>query len=73
MSIEELAGKAVDAIFDDLRDRRFLKWLFSAHPTLIGNLEGEPLRSLDEDVQQEIRQAWVEIIGAAIANLRTDG
>lgn len=56
------AEEAVERIFEDLRDRRFLKWLFSAYPTLIGNLEGEELRSLDDDIQDEIREAWVEII-----------
>jgi hypothetical protein len=59
------AEAIVDALFEDLRDRHFLKWLFSEQPTLIGRLEGAELRSLDADVQQEIRDAWVNIIAAS--------
>lgn len=50
----------------DLRDRRFLKWVFSERPTFIGNLEGEPLDSLDSDVQAEIKAAWEEIVLSAV-------
>ncbi len=62
-----IAVKALDEIFADLRDRRLLKWLFSATPTLIGTFsDGDELRSLDADVQQEIRGAWAGIIGDAL-------
>lgn len=64
--MERIAANIVTAIFDDLRDRRFLKWLFSEQPTLIGRLEGDELHSLDADVQQEIRTAWGGIIVAAL-------
>lgn len=59
----------VDKLFDDLRDRRFLKWLFSEHPTLIGTFEhdGSELRSLDADVQEEIRADWAEIIARSLS------
>lgn len=69
--IDEDATAAVDAIFVDLRDRRFLKWLFSGRPTLITPLpDGDELRSLDADVQDEIRIAWHTIIARALQSER---
>lgn len=64
--MSDLADKIVEVIFEDIRDRRFLKWLFSKRPTLIGSLNGEDLRSLDEDVQEEIRAEWAKIIRNAL-------
>lgn len=56
----------VNALFEDLRDRRFLKWLFSETPTtILHNNRGEPLESLDAEVQAEIRKAWETIIREA--------
>lgn len=61
----EQAEKLVDAIFEDLRDRRFLKWMFNEHGEKAGpilhNLHGEPLMPLDLDVQAEIREAWITL------------
>ena len=72
MNNEEIASKAVDAIFDDLRDRRFLKWLFKEEETVIGDFVG--LRSLDLEVQMEIRQSWIKIISVSLSSdERTDG
>lgn len=56
------AQDAVDLIFQDLRDRRMLKWIFSEYPILIGQLNGEEFRSLDEQVLTEIRSSWVDIL-----------
>lgn len=57
---------AVDAIFEDLRDRRFLKWLFAAEPERMGPIlherTGEPLMALEREVQGEIRDAWIAIL-----------
>lgn len=65
MTREEAEAK-VDAIFEDLRDRRFLKWLFCEHPEHAGpilhNSHGEPLMPLDSEVQGEIREAWIAIL-----------
>lgn len=49
------ARKIVDAIFEDLRDRRYLKWLFAKK-------DDANAHSLDPDVQRAIKSAWVKII-----------
>lgn len=60
------AEKAVDAIFKDLRDRRFLKWLFAdpeGGSVMIARFQdGEELWPLDGEVQQEIREEWISIL-----------
>ena len=62
------AEKAVDAIFEDLRDRRFLKWLFAdqtyrREPGMIARFAGgDELHELSADVQAEIREAWISIL-----------
>lgn len=60
------AERCVDALFADLRGRRFLKWLFCEHPERAGPIlhddNGEPLMPLDSKVQAEIRQAWVDLL-----------
>jgi hypothetical protein len=61
----EQAEKLVDAIFKDLRDRRFLKWMFNedgadAGPILMDS-NGQDLMPLDVDVQNEIREAWITL------------
>lgn len=61
----DAAEKLVDAIFADLRDRRFLKWLFNrdgegSGPILHDN-RGQPLMPLDLAVQNEIREAWIKL------------
>ena len=65
MTHDEATAK-VDAIFEDLRDRRFLKWLFCKHPDQAGAIlidqHGAPLMPLDADVQNEIRASWVSIL-----------
>lgn len=65
MSRDE-AEKKVDAIFADLRDRRFLKLLFAEDPEdmmpILHDSHGKPLRALDSKVQQEIRDAWIGIL-----------
>lgn len=62
------SAAAVVAIFDDLRDRRFLKWLFDrrGEDCYIGDfVNGEKLKGLDLEVQTEIKAAWREIIAKA--------
>jgi len=70
------AEAAVDAIFADLRDRRFLKWLFDPDPENMGpilhNKNGEPLMALDRGVQAEIREAWISILVAG-GRVRDEG
>jgi hypothetical protein len=61
----EQAEKLVDAIFEDLRDRRFLKWLFNEDGERAGPIlkstNGEDLMPLDVEVQDEIREAWIKL------------
>ena len=58
--------QAVEAIFEDLRDRKFLKWLFCEEPEdagpILHDAQGKPLMPLDRDVQDEISREWQEII-----------
>lgn len=62
----DISTKAVEAIFADMRDRKFLKWLFKEEEAVIGDFVG--LRSIDLVVQQEIRDTWAAIIATAIRN-----
>lgn len=62
---EQRARWAVNAIFRDLRDRRFLKYLFDADPKNCGAY-GHVDAPLDLDVQGEIRTAWANIIRKAL-------
>lgn len=56
------AALIVDALFEDWRDRAFLKWVFSKHPTTI--FPG--VDSIGLDVQQEIRTDWEKIIACKL-------
>jgi hypothetical protein len=60
------ADEIIDALFEDLRGRRFLKWLFCAEPErlwpILHDNRGEPLMALDRDVQNEIKAAWKKIL-----------
>lgn len=69
LKVSELA---VDGIFEDLRDRRFLKWLFNNHGEGIIDWfrDGTPLEALDLEVQQDIRNSWRDIIAAIIKDER---
>lgn len=62
----EQAEAAVDAIFNDLRDRRFLKWLFAEEGArgvpIMHDHRGEPLMPLNGEVQDDIRESWVSIL-----------
>lgn len=67
---DDKALEVVEAIFTDLRDRRFLKWLFDRRgdENLIGRFDdGEELRGLDLEVQGQIKAAWQVIISAALS------
>jgi hypothetical protein len=71
--LTDSAAACVDAIFEDLRDRKFLKWLFSdrGEECLIDNFrDGTPLCGLDLQVQDEIRAAWAGIIQQTILDER---
>lgn len=61
----------IEAIFKDLRDRRFLKWLFDERgdKCLIGVFkDGSEVRGIDLEAQQEIRGAWQDIIARALSS-----
>lgn len=50
--VETVEGRIVERLFEDLRDRRFLKWVFK-----------QPMvETIDPDIQYEIRNAWLAII-----------
>jgi len=60
--------QAVDAIFADLRDRRFLKWMFDKYQPgaavctmLVGGVK-ETLYGIDAEMQAEIRATWLAVI-----------
>lgn len=55
------AEQAVDAIFVDLRDRRFLKWLFDAEPENCGPI-ADGINVIDRETQNEIRETWIGIL-----------
>lgn len=70
LDIDAKALEAVEAIFADLRDRRFLKWLFNqdGDANLIGRFDdGEELRGIDLEAQGQIKAAWQVIIAKALA------
>ena len=59
----ELAESAADAIFKDLRDRRFLKWMLAEDADSMGPVlimaDGTALMPVSEDVQAEMREEWI--------------
>lgn len=83
---ETKARGATGRIFADLRDRRFLKWLFADRPeehmiichvakAPLTHLPAaqpylEPLNALDSEVQSEIQSAWSKIIATALREAR---
>lgn len=60
------AEAIADAIFEDLRDRKFLKWLLAEDADSMGPIlhddTGAPLMPISEAVQEEIRSKWIEIL-----------
>jgi hypothetical protein len=56
------AREIVAEVFDDIRDRRTLKWFFSEQPSKIC----DHFESIDLDVQEQIRAAWAELIASAL-------
>lgn len=59
----ELAERVADTIFDDLRDRKFLKWLLAEDADRMGPIlhdsHGAPLMPISEAVQDEMRDEWI--------------
>lgn len=59
----ELAERAADAIFTDLRDRKFLKWMLAEDADSMGPIlherDGTPLMPVSEAVQAEMRSEWI--------------
>lgn len=68
-SVGVRADAIVDRLFDDLRDRRFLKWIFDARGSdcYIGDMGGQKITGLDLDVQHEIKSQWSNIIDSALS------
>ena len=62
----ELAERAADAIFADLRDRKFLKWLLAENADSMGPIlherDGTPLMPVSEAAQAEMRREWIEAL-----------
>lgn len=69
LSVGVRADAIVDRLFDDLRDRRFLKWIFDARGSdcYIGDMGGQKITGLDLDVQHEIKSQWSNIIESALS------
>lgn len=68
-TIDAVAQQAVDAIFKDLRGRRFLKWIFDerGEECRIGRFQdGELLSGIDVEVQNEIKSKWQAIVAKVI-------
>lgn len=62
MSAKTLEGRIVAALFEDLRDRRGLKWVFQRAPG-----SGRPVCGwIPHDTQDAIRTRWRSIIRKAI-------
>ena len=64
---QEEADAAVDFIFDDLRNRKFLKWIFMEDPgeasrRIAQFVGGGDVFVLDKDIQAEIRKIWAQLI-----------
>lgn len=66
---DTIALEAVEAIFADLRGRRFFKWIFDrdGETTNFVMTSGEPIHDLDLKVQRQIKAAWQAIIARAIS------
>ena len=62
---------AVEEIFDDLRDRKFLSYLFSAEPETCGAY-GYIDAPLDRYVQDEIAEKWRSILARHAAEVREE-
>jgi hypothetical protein len=62
----DLAERCADAIFADLRDRKFLKWMLAEHADSMGPIlherDGTPLMPISEAVQSEMRQEWISAL-----------
>jgi hypothetical protein len=62
----EKAEQIADAIFADLRDRRFLKWLLAKDADSMGPIlherDGTPLMPISESVQAEMRSEWIDML-----------
>lgn len=66
MNPETKAREMVEAIYCDIRNRKFLKWLWSDEHVIATGVY-----SLDSAVQEEIAAAWTEIIANALLSERT--
>lgn len=68
VDVNAKAAEAVERIFTDLRDRRFLKWLFDAQgeTNLVVMRAGEDIHAIDLEAQAEIKQAWQAIVAKAL-------
>lgn len=60
--IDELARDTADRLFEDLRDRHTLKWIFSKRQTRIC----DHLDSINQSVQREIHEAWEKLFAQAL-------
>lgn len=68
--VDSAALEAVEAIFNDIRGRAVIKWLFDTHGSehFIAKFDdGEELRGIDLEVQGEIKAAWQNIIAEGLS------
>jgi hypothetical protein len=69
MNDELLAQAIVDAIYKDLRQRKLLKLLWDEDGRDAGMIARE-VYPMDKEVQEDIRQRWIEIAAAEVVNFR---
>lgn len=60
----EQAETAVDAIFEDLRGRKTLKWLFDENPESCAPI-AYGISAIDRETQAEIRETWIGLMMSA--------
>lgn len=71
---DEKAEAAVAKIFEDLRDRRFLKWLFKEDVDAEHCIQRDGAAyALDKDVQDEIAATWAGICATALRQAHEAG
>jgi hypothetical protein len=66
MMDREKAEQIADAIFADLRHRKFIKWLLAEDADSMGPIlhewDGTPLMPVSEQVQAEMRSKWIDML-----------
>jgi hypothetical protein len=62
----DVAERAVNGLFADLRDWRLLKWLFGEPGS--GEMVMDGLPRIDDETQVQIARDWADLIRVAISD-----